>query len=174
MDEIRQPGKWLDAEMSEQETADFMKITAIMSELDGEQDQEKILNSTAPYMNSFMHLMYLIIRGKLGLEATDDGVKYKDQDDLYFDLVKYVIDFVVLQQDAFDEIDAVTSLERQEAILNIVTGICETNFEFDNFLEVTDYFKKMINLCKQMNYSQYKSEQYEDYVRQIKDMLTQK
>ena len=73
MDEIRQPGKWLDAKMSEQETADFMKITAIMSELDGEQDQEKILNSTAPYMNSFMHLMYLIIRGKLGLEATDDG-----------------------------------------------------------------------------------------------------
>ena len=85
-----------------------------------------------------------------------------------------VIDYVVLQQDAFDEIDAVTSLERQEAILNIVTGICETNFEFDNFLEVTDYFKKMINLCKQMNYSQYKSEQYEDYVRQINDMLTQK
>ena len=85
-----------------------------------------------------------------------------------------IIDFVVLQQDAFDEVDAVTSLERQEAILNIVTDICETDFHFDNFLEVTDYFKKMINLCKQMNYSQYKSEQYEDYVRQINDMLTQK
>ena len=85
-----------------------------------------------------------------------------------------IIDFVVLQQDAFDEVDAVTSLERQEAILNIVTRICETDFEFENFLQVTDYFKKMINLCKQMNYSQYKSEQYEDYVRQINDMLTQK
>ena len=85
-----------------------------------------------------------------------------------------VIDFVVLQQDAFDEVDAVTSLERQEAILNIVTEICETDFTFDNFLEVTDFFKKMINLCKQMNYSQFKSEQYEDYVRQIKDMLTNK
>lgn len=85
-----------------------------------------------------------------------------------------IIDFVVLQQDAFDEVDAVTSLERQEAILNIVTDICETDFEFEDFLQVTDYFKKMINLCKQMNYSQYKSEQYEDYVRQINDMLTQK
>ena len=85
-----------------------------------------------------------------------------------------IIDFVVLQQDAFDEVDAVTSLERQEAILNIVTRICETDFEFEDFLQVTDFFKKMINLCKQMNYSPYKSEQYEDYVRQINDMLTQK
>ena len=85
-----------------------------------------------------------------------------------------IIDFVILQQDAFDEVDAVTSLERQEAILNIVTKICETDFKFDNFLEVTDYFKKMINLCKQMNYSSYQSEQYEDYVKQINDMLTLK
>lgn len=84
-----------------------------------------------------------------------------------------IIDFVILQQDAFDEVDAVTSLERQEAILNMVTEICEKEFHFDNFLEVTDYFKKMINLCKQMNYSEYKSEQYEDYVKQIKEFLNQ-
>ena len=33
MDDIRPPGKWLDAEMSEKETADFMKITAAMGNL---------------------------------------------------------------------------------------------------------------------------------------------
>ena len=82
-----------------------------------------------------------------------------------------VIDYVILQQDAFDEIDAVTSLERQEEILNLVTEICEIDFKFDNFLEVVDYFKKMINLCKQMNYSEYKSAQYNDYVAQIKAMV---
>ena len=82
-----------------------------------------------------------------------------------------VIDYVILQQDAFDEIDAVTSLERQEEILNLVTEICEIDFKFDNFLEVVDYFKKMINLCKQMNYSEYKSAQYDDYVAQIKAMV---
>ena len=85
-----------------------------------------------------------------------------------------IIDFVLLQQDAFDEVDAVSSLERQEEILNIVTDICENDYEFDNFLDVTDYFKKMINLCKQMNYSQFKSQQYYDYVKQIKDMITEK
>jgi len=82
-----------------------------------------------------------------------------------------VIDYVILQQDAFDEIDAVTSLERQEEILNLVTEICEVDFKFDNFLDVVDYFKKMINLCKQMNYSEYKSEQYNAYVSEIKAMI---
>ena len=55
-----------------------------------------------------------------------------------------IIDFVVLQQDAFDEVDAVTSLERQEEILNLVTEICEIDFKFDHFQDVVDYFKKMI------------------------------
>lgn len=82
-----------------------------------------------------------------------------------------IIDFVILQQDAFDEVDAVTSLERQEEILNLVTDICEHNFKFDNFLDVVDYFKRMINLCKQMNYSIYKSEQYNDFKKQVIDML---
>ncbi len=83
-----------------------------------------------------------------------------------------IIDYVMLQQDAFDEVDAVTPLERQEAILNLVTTICEKDdYKFDTFLEVVDYFKKMINLCKQMNYSPYKSEQYYEYIGKIEAML---
>ncbi|MCQ2267690.1 MAG: V-type ATP synthase subunit A [Bacteroidaceae bacterium] len=82
-----------------------------------------------------------------------------------------IIDFVILQQDAFDEVDAVTSLERQEEILNLVTEICEHDFTFDNFLDVVDFFRKMINICKQMNYSPYKSEQYYDFKKQVTDMI---
>ena len=68
--------------------------------------------------------------------------------------------------------DAVTPLERQEEILNLVTKICEKDdFKFETFLDVVDYFKKMINLCKQMNYSLYKSEQYYEYIKQIEAML---
>ena len=78
-----------------------------------------------------------------------------------------VIDFVILQQDAFDEVDAVTSLERQEAILDVVTTICEAELKFDTFLEVTDFFKKLINTCKQWNYTQYKSAEYDQYKSQI-------
>ncbi len=82
-----------------------------------------------------------------------------------------IIDFVILQQDAFDEVDAVTPLERQEEILNLVVDICETEFQFETFLDVVDYFKKMINVCKQMNYSVYKSEQYNDFKNQVIELL---
>ncbi|MBR3455989.1 MAG: V-type ATP synthase subunit A [Bacteroidaceae bacterium] len=82
-----------------------------------------------------------------------------------------VIDFILLQQDAFDEVDAVTPLERQESIVNKVMQICEIDYKFDNFLDVVDYFKKLINLCKQWNYSEYKSEQYYDFERQIDEFL---
>ncbi len=84
-----------------------------------------------------------------------------------------IIDYVILQQDAFDEVDAVTPLERQEEILNLVTAICEQEYEFDTFLDVVDYFKKMINLCKQMNYSEYKSEQYQSFKSQVEEMVNE-
>ena len=84
-----------------------------------------------------------------------------------------IIDYVILQQDAFDEVDAVTPLERQEEILNLVTHICEHEYSFADFLEVVSYFKKMINLCKQMNYSPYKSEQYYSFKQQVQDMVAQ-
>ncbi len=85
-----------------------------------------------------------------------------------------LIDFVVLQQDAFDEIDAVTPMERQEEILNMVIDICHTEFAFDNFIDVMDYFKKLINVCKQMNYSEYKSEKYEQYMKELRDLVAEK
>ena len=85
-----------------------------------------------------------------------------------------LIDFVILQQDAFDEVDAVTPMERQEEIVNMVIDICHTDFSFDNFVEVMDYFKKMINVCKQMNYSKFKSEQYEGFQKQLKELIAER
>ena len=85
-----------------------------------------------------------------------------------------LIDFVILQQDAFDEIDAVTPMERQEEILNMVIDICHTEFEFDNFNEVMDYFKKMINICKQMNYSKFKSEEYDKFHKQLQELVEER
>lgn len=85
-----------------------------------------------------------------------------------------LIDFVILQQDAFDEVDAVTPMERQEEIVNMVIDICHTDFSFDNFVEVMDYFKKMINICKQMNYSPFRSPQYTDFRKQLQDLVDER
>lgn len=54
-----------------------------------------------------------------------------------------------------------------------MTDICEHEYSFADFLEVVSYFKKMINLCKQMNYSPYKSEQYYSFKQQVQDMVAQ-
>ena len=85
-----------------------------------------------------------------------------------------LIDFVILQQDAFDEVDAVTPMERQEEIVNMVIDICHTDFSFDNFVEVMDYFKKMINICKQMNYSPFRSPQYKEFRKQLQDLVDER
>ena len=85
-----------------------------------------------------------------------------------------LIDFVILQQDAFDEVDAVTSMERQEEIVNMVIDICHTDFSFDNFVEVMDYFKKMINICKQMNYSPFRSSQYTEFRKQLQELVDER
>jgi len=85
-----------------------------------------------------------------------------------------LIDFVILQQDAFDNIDAVTPMERQEEILNMVMDICHTEFSFDTFIEVMDYFKKMINICKQMNYSAYNSDEYQGYKKELDALIAEK
>ena len=85
-----------------------------------------------------------------------------------------LIDFVILQQDAFDDIDSVCPLERQGDLLNLIIGICHTEFRFDNFLDVIDYFKKLINICKQMNYTVYKSEGYMNYMKQIQELIDER
>ena len=85
-----------------------------------------------------------------------------------------LIDFVILQQDAFDEVDSVTPMERQEEIVNMVIDVCHTEFKFDNFVEVMEYFKKMINICKQMNYSKYKSAEYVEFGKQLQELVAER
>jgi V/A-type H+-transporting ATPase subunit A len=85
-----------------------------------------------------------------------------------------LIDYVVLQQDAFDKVDSVTPLERQEYILDLVTDICRRDFTFKDFNEVMEWFKRLINLCKQQNYSEYKSADFYKYEADIQAMLHEK
>ena len=85
-----------------------------------------------------------------------------------------LIDFVILQQDAFDAIDAVTPLQRQEFMLDRVVNVCRSEFKFDTFLEVMDYFKKMINIFKQMNYSEYESDQFKKFNTELDELLKER
>ncbi len=85
-----------------------------------------------------------------------------------------LIDFIILQQDAFDSIDSVTPLDRQEFMLNRIVDICHAEFTFESFLEVTDYFRKMINILKQMNYSEYESDKFKAFNTELDELLKER
>jgi len=85
-----------------------------------------------------------------------------------------LIDFVILQQDAFDDIDAVTPIERQKYMVDLIMRICHTEFEFSVFTDVMDYFKKMINIFKQMNYAKYKSDKFAGFEKELEDLVKEK
>ena len=84
------------------------------------------------------------------------------------------IDFVILQQDAFDKIDSITSLDRQRYMLDLIINLCKKNYRFENFEEVSIYFKKIINILKQMNYSEYKREDFKKYEEELNKTLSER
>jgi len=101
----------------------------------------------------------------------DDGVPI----DYHLKLWKSeIIDFVILQQDAFDTIDMLTPLERQQYMLEKVMDICKTDFTFETFTEVSGYFKRIINTLRQMNYSDFESEKFVGYENELKTIIKER
>ena len=78
-----------------------------------------------------------------------------------------LIDFVILQQDAFDDIDANCPIERQKMMYEMVLDVCRKEFDFSDFEACSRFFKGLINLFRQMNYSEWQSEKFFDYKGQI-------
>ncbi|MDD4141620.1 MAG: V-type ATP synthase subunit A [Bacteroidales bacterium] len=85
-----------------------------------------------------------------------------------------LIDFVILQQDAFDDIDANTPFERQQYMMEFVLSIADTKFNFTSFEEVNPFFKKLINAMKQMNYSEFNSDTFKKYLSEVNDILNER
>ena len=74
-----------------------------------------------------------------------------------------LIDFVILQQDAFDPVDSLCPIERQRFMLDLVLKICEKDFEFEDFEACRAFFKDLINELRQMNYAPWQSEKFQQY-----------
>ena len=85
-----------------------------------------------------------------------------------------IIDFVILQQDAFDKVDASTPLKRQQYLVNKVLSICNAKFSFEGFEEVSIYFKRVINLMRQMNYLEFSSEKFNELEKQLDALLAER
>ena len=82
-----------------------------------------------------------------------------------------LIDFVILKQDAFDDIDASTPIERQKMMYEMVLDVCRKSFDFEDFEACSRFFKGLINLFRQMNYAEWQSEKFNDYKSQIEQAV---
>ncbi len=85
-----------------------------------------------------------------------------------------VIDFVILQQDAFDKIDMNCPIERQVYMLEHVLKFCGETLSFEAFEEISEFYKKAINLMKQMNYSEFQSEDFKKYEQELENQTKER
>lgn len=114
----------------------------------------------------------ILLRGKEAREQInilgDDGVPIDFHERFW---KSELIDFVILQQDAFDKIDASTPMDRQVYMLEKVLGVANADYNFGNFDEVSDFFKRVINQFKQMNYSEFKSEKFNTFDNELAEII---
>lgn len=115
----------------------------------------------------------IILRGK---EASDQiNILGEDGVPMTYHIMFWkaeLIDFIILQQDAFDAVDALCPLERQKYMLDYVLSVCDQDFDFDNFELCRDFFTELINNFRQMNYSKFKGEQFYQYQEKINNLIS--
>jgi V/A-type H+/Na+-transporting ATPase subunit A len=114
----------------------------------------------------------VLLRGKEAMEQInilgDDGVPIVFHETFW---KSELIDFVILQQDAFDKIDASTPMKRQQYMLSKVLGVVESSYSFKHFEDVSTFFKEVINEFKQMNYSEFESEKFKQHEKTLEELL---
>ncbi|MDR1199490.1 MAG: V-type ATP synthase subunit A [Prevotellaceae bacterium] len=117
----------------------------------------------------------IVLRGREAYEQInilgDDSVPIEYHDRFW---KSELIDYVILQQDAFDAIDASAPLKRQQFMFEKVLDICRTKFAFDNFNECIDFYKHIINSMRQMNYSVFQGDEFKKYEKQLNEHMDER
>ena len=117
----------------------------------------------------------LVQRGKEAYEQInilgDDGVPLEYHERFW---KGELIDFVILQQDAFDAIDANCPMDRQKYMYELVLDICGRRYSFGDFEDCSSFFKSLIYVFMQMNYSEWGSEKFDSYRKEIDRLVSNK
>ncbi|MCG6186794.1 V-type ATP synthase subunit A [Maribellus maritimus] len=132
-------------------------------------------NISPKWVDNIILAKNILIRGRETYEQInilgDDGVP------INYHVIFWkseVIDFVILQQDAFDKVDASTPIKRQRYMMDKVLEVYHTDFHFDSFEDVNPYFKKIINVFKQMNYSEFESDDFKKYENELQEIIQER
>ena len=130
----------------------------------------EFLDSTVEkgWVDKVSSLKVLVRRGKEANDQInilgDDGVPMSYHESFW---KSELIDFALLQQDGFDPVDSLCPIERQKYMVDLVADICAREYKFDGYEKCREWFKELINLLRQMNYSPFKSEAFIKYESEI-------
>ena len=141
--------------------------------LEYEEVRDYVAKNISPdWIDKVIKARDILMRGRESQEQInilgDDGVPIEYHERFW---KSEVIDFIILQQDAFDKVDQTTSIARQKYMLGKVLEIAGREMKFENFEEVATWFKKLINALRQMNYSEYESEEFYNHLKDVDQML---
>ena len=81
-----------------------------------------------------------------------------------------LVDMVYLQQDAFDDVDASSPLERQKQCFEFLYDLVTREYKFDDKEQVRDYFLRLTGLFKNFNYSSEDSPDWAKFLKQMEEM----
>jgi len=119
------------------------------------------------------------VRGLMDLLRRGDGIQQMmqvtgEEGVTVEDFITYqkavLVDMVYLQQDAFDEIDASTTLERQQRTFELLADLVSRNYRFEDKDQARDYFTRVTGLFKNLNYTGKDSPEHGNIQRQITDL----
>ncbi|WP_110648684.1 V-type ATP synthase subunit A [Salinicola peritrichatus] len=82
-----------------------------------------------------------------------------------------LIDMVYLQQDAFDKVDASTSLDRQKATIELLMRLIDAPLTFDGKQRIRETFTRFTDLFRNLNYAEFDSDSYRQYRQAIESLL---
>ncbi len=138
--------------------------------------QKTLAEAISPeWVDKVNRLKNILLRGKEASEQInilgDDSVSV----DYHLTFWKSeVVDAVLLQQDAFDKTDARTPLSRQRYMVDKIMEVVDAPFEFESFEEVQPFYKRIIDKLRQMNYSEFESEQFRQNESDLKEIVAER
>jgi V/A-type H+-transporting ATPase subunit A len=80
---------------------------------------------------------------------------------------------VYLQQDAFDKVDASTSLNRQKAAMALLTRIVDAPLSLSGKQDIRDVFTRLTDLFRNLNYAEFENDNYWKIRHSIDELLKQ-
>jgi V/A-type H+-transporting ATPase subunit A len=80
------------------------------------------------------------------------------------------VDMVYLQQDAFDPVDVSMPLDRQKESFELLTRFTERDYRFEDKEQAREFFTRVTNAFKNLNYSERESAPYQSFRDQLEKL----